>query len=451
VDSLQVISENIIFSILTLGCKVNTYESDAIRRGFIELGAKEVPFGEAADIMVINTCAVTQIADKKSRQMLHRAKRKNPEAIVVATGCHAQEEKEEIIKSKTADLVIGNNLKNQIPELALEAYMKRKNPNYGEETEGLFTVDLSKQTDYEPMFVTTMSEHTRAFIKIQDGCNQFCSYCIIPYLRGRIRSRSEEDVIKEVKGLVEQGCREIVLTGIHLSSYGNEGAEPGKTLNGMKLAKLICELDKIEGLDRIRLGSLEPRVVTEEFAAKIASAKKLCPHFHLSLQSGSDATLKRMNRKYTAEEFYTACELLRKTFDRPALTTDVIVGFPGETEEEFEECRQFLEKIAFAQMHIFRYSRRKGTVADRMKDQVKEEIKNERSEILLALDKRLNKEYRASFNGEKVTVLTEDLEKIGGKEYRTGHSERYIKYMLPADAEENQLVEIISKAENTLE
>ncbi len=267
----------------------------------------------------------------------------------------------------------------------------------------------------------------------------------LPYLRGRIRSREPEPVIEEVKGLAKKDCKEIVLTGIHLSSYGNEGAAPGQTLNGMKLARLIGELNKLEGIERIRLGSLEPRVVTEEFTALIAKADKLCPHFHLSLQSGSDATLKRMNRRYTTDEFYTACEILRRYFDRPAITTDVIVGFPGETEEEFAESKAFLEKVAFAEMHIFRYSRRKGTVADRMKEQVKEEIKNERSEILLTLDKELKDKYRASFNGEETEVLTEDLETVNGVEYRTGYSKRYIKYLLPKDIKENELVTITSE------
>lgn len=451
---LTKLSKKISFSILTLGCKVNTYESEAIIQGFEKLGLFEVPFGEDADITVINTCAVTGMADKKSRQMLHRAKRKSPESIIVATGCHAQEEKDELLKSGVADLVVGNNLKSKIPEMAVELYLEK---NAGEpltltacqkEMSPLThcqVEDLSRESAYENMFITRMTDRTRAFIKIQDGCNQFCSYCIIPYLRGRIRSREADDVVKEVEGLVKEGCKEVVLTGIHLSSYGNEGAEPGKRLDGTKLAELILRLNGLEGLKRIRLGSLEPRVVTRDFAGRIAKADKLCPHFHLSLQSGSNATLKRMNRKYTAEEFEESCRILRETFDRPALTTDVIVGFPGETEEEFEECRSFLEKIAFAQLHVFKYSRRKGTVADRMPEQVKEEIKNTRSDILLELDKCLTERYRAQFAGEKITVLTEDLEEVGGVTYRTGHSERYLKYYLPAGVPENSLEEIIQK------
>lgn len=445
--------KKISFSILTLGCKVNTYESEAIKQGFEKLGVSEVSFGEDADITVINTCAVTGMADKKSRQMLHRAKRKSLNSVIVATGCFAQEVKEELLESGIADIVVGNNLKNRIPELALQMYSEKAQNGAAPENvqasgdgdlseTACFVEDLSRESSYEDMFITRMTDRTRAFIKIQDGCNQFCSYCIIPYMRGRIRSRAEEDVINEVKGLVKAGCKEVVLTGIHLSSYGNEGAEPGKRLDGTKLAALIVKLNGIDGLERIRLGSLEPRVVTPEFAKTIAKAGKLCPHFHLSLQSGSDATLKRMNRKYTAKEFEKSCAILRKTFDRPALTTDVIVGFPGETEEEFEESRSFLEKIAFAQLHVFKYSRRKGTVADRMPNQVKEEIKNERSDILLELDKNLTETYRQLFANEPVTVLTEDLEEIDGKLYRTGHSERYLRYLLPADVPENTLVRL---------
>ncbi len=436
---------DIRFSILTLGCKVNTYESDAIKKMFADAGVTEVPFGEPADIIVVNTCAVTQIADKKSRQMLHRAKKLQPGAIVVATGCHAQEEGEKLVESGTADLVVGNNLKGKITELSLELLKKRKAEETGKEegeseTARVYIEDISRKCDYEDLVMDEITEHTRAFIKVQDGCNQFCAYCIIPYMRGRIRSRSIESVVEEVKALVSKGCREVVLTGIHLSSYGNE-TQSALELDGKKLAELILAVDAVEGLDRIRLGSLEPRVVTDSFAEKISRAKKLCPHFHLSLQSGSNATLKRMNRRYSAEEYREACEILRKHFDRPSLNTDIIVGFPGETKEEFEESYAFVKNIGFSRVNVFKYSRRKGTAADRMKDQIPEPVKTERSKAFIELDIEMANAYRKQFEGEKATVLTESLETLDGKQYRPGYSERYLKYLLPGDVPENVMIE----------
>ncbi|MBO7401915.1 MAG: tRNA (N(6)-L-threonylcarbamoyladenosine(37)-C(2))-methylthiotransferase MtaB [Lachnospiraceae bacterium] len=427
------------FSVLTLGCKVNTYESDAIRRELAERGAGEVPFGEPSDIVIVNTCAVTAVADKKSRQMLHRARTANPSAVVIATGCHAQELGQTLVDNGTCDIVVVNNLKNRIPELAFSALDDIEKNGSLSFKERVFIEDISKNCDYEDLKITEMTEHTRAFIKVQDGCNQFCAYCIIPYMRGRIRSRSKESVIEEVTGLAEKGCKEVVLTGIHLSSYGSETGNATK-LDGTALADLILAVDAIDGIERVRLGSLEPRVVTEDFAKKIAGAKKLCPHFHLSLQSGSDATLKRMNRRYTAAEYREACDILRKFFDRPSLNTDIIVGFPGETEEEFAESFEFVKSIGFSRVNVFRFSRRKGTAADRMKDQIPEPVKAARSKAFIELDLAQAAEYRKQFEGETATVLTESIETVNGKEYRTGYSERYLKYLLPADTPENTLV-----------
>ncbi len=405
--------ENLSFSLLTLGCKVNTYESDAIRKAFFELGAKEREFGEEVDVAIINTCAVTAIADKKSRQMLRRAK--SSAKLVIATGCHAQEMGEAIVKNGTADIVVGNNLKNTIPELAFEAVRDYRKNGQLTLKNRVFTEDLSKNCEYEEQEISEVTEHTRAFVKVQDGCNQFCTYCIIPYMRGRIRSRSVESVVEEAKRLVKNGCKEIVLTGIHLSSYGKED-QSAATLSGDKLADLVLAVNEVEGIERIRLGSLEPRIVTEEFAEKIAKAEKLCPHFHLSLQSGSNGTLKRMNRRYTAEEFKACCDVLRRAFDRPSLNTDIIVGFPGETEEEHRESYEFVKSIGFSRVNVFRYSRRRGTVADRMKDQVPEALKAERSREFIELDLEMAAAYRKLFENEEVKVLTENIENVNGKD-----------------------------------
>ena len=362
-----------------LGCKVNAYETEAMQEILEQNGYEIVPFEEKADAYIVNTCSVTNMADKKSRQMLHRAKKMNPEAVVIAAGCYVQSAGEELLKDTSVDILIGNNEKVNLPSI-LENWEKEHNP--------LHVHDLTREHTYEELTLSHTAGHTRAFMKIQDGCNQFCTYCIIPYTRGRVRSRRLSDIVAEAGRLAENGYQEVVLTGIHLDSYGTDLEEHENLLT------VIQEIAKIDGIKRIRLGSLEPRIMTEEFVAGLAAEEKLCPHFHLSLQSGCDATLKRMNRRYSAEEFRQCCERLRRHFDDPALTTDVIVGFPGETEEEFTATVEFLKDICFYETHVFKYSRRKGTKADRMPDQIPEQIKNQRSDVLLALTEKNSGEYR---------------------------------------------------------
>ena len=398
-----------------LGCKVNAYETEAMQQILEDAGYQIVDFGDKADVYVINTCSVTNVADKKSRQMLHRAKAKNPEAVVVAAGCYVQAAAERLEEDAGVDLIIGNNKKKDLAVI-LENYFAQKR---GEK--GSYVIDIAHTGEYEDLHINRISDHTRAFIKIQDGCNQFCSYCIIPYTRGRIRSREIADIEKEVKALAGKGYREIVLTGIHLSSYGKDLREETNLLDAVRL------VHGIEGVERIRLGSLEPRIVTREFAQALKEMPKVCPHFHLSLQSGCEATLKRMNRHYTPEEYLEGCRILREVFENPAITTDVIVGFPGETEEEFEETREFLKKVHFYEMHIFKYSRRAGTRADRMPDQVPESVKTARSEALLEMERQMSLEYRKSFLGKKCEVLLEEPEVIGGKRYVTGHTREYVR------------------------
>ena len=357
-----------------LGCKVNGYEIDAMQQMLQEKGYKIVSFDEEADIYIVNTCTVTNIADRKSRQMLHKAKKRNPKAIVVAVGCYVQTGREDVLKDSGVDLAIGNNKKKELTEI-LERFLD------GKET-GETVINIGETEEFEEMCLKETSGHTRAYIKIQDGCNQFCSYCIIPYARGRVRSRKEEDILNEIGKLAAGGCKEVVLTGIHISSYGTDRG-------GRALAPLIQAIHAINGIERIRLGSLEPGIVTEEFAEELGKLKKLCPHFHLSLQSGCDATLKRMNRRYTTREYCEKVDILRRVFGSPAITTDVIVGFPGETEEEFAETKAFLEKVKLYEMHIFKYSRREGTRAAGMDRQVADETKTERSSILLAMGKSI--------------------------------------------------------------
>ena len=372
-------------AIHSLGCKVNSYEAESMEIMLRDEGYEIVPFSEdvQADIYIINTCSVTNIADRKSRQMLHKAKKMNPEAVVVAAGCYVQADPDGVKKDECVDIILGNNMKISIVE-ALNDY-------FGGSDKTSYLVDINdKYQEYESLKINQTGEHTRAYIKIQDGCNQFCSYCIIPYVRGRVRSRKPEDIVNEVKTLAATGVKEVVLTGIHISSYGTD-------LENISLIELIEAIHEIEGIKRIRLGSLEPRIITEEFAKRIARLEKICPHFHLSLQSGCDKTLKAMNRKYNTEEYYEGCVKLREVFDNPAITTDVIVGFPGETEEDFLETRKFLEKVHFYEMHIFKYSRRKGTVADKMKEQVADTVKSERSAVLLALEKAQSLEYRKMY------------------------------------------------------
>ena len=403
-----------------LGCKVNTYETDAMTQSLKEHGYEIVPFEEGADIYIINTCSVTNIADRKSRQMLHKAKKMNPSAIVVATGCYVQTAGEEILADKSIDLVIGNNNKSHIVDI-LEGYIEDKNKN-------IVLNDLSHETIYEDMNMTTLTEHTRAFIKIQDGCNQFCTYCIIPYARGRIRSRSLEDIEREVKELSNNGYREIVLTGIHLSSYGKDKKDVGITL--------IDAIEKVaatEGIERVRLGSLEPMIITDEFLSKLKEIPEFCPHFHLSLQCGCEEILKKMNRHYTPDMYYERCKLIRKYFDNPAITTDVIVGFPGETPENFEECRRFLEKVDFSEMHIFKYSKRQGTIAAKMPMQVDDSIKAERSDVLLKLNEELNRKYKSLFVGKTTEVLIEEKVVIDDLEYQTGYTKEYVKVGVMAE------------------
>ena len=416
-----------------LGCKVNAYETEAMEQQLKERGYEIVPFDEKADVYIINTCSVTNIADRKSRQMLHRAKKLNPESVVVAAGCYVQVASEELKKDASVDIVIGNNKKAELADI-LDEYLG--NVHEEEEAE-VFVTDLSHGSDYEALHLEQPSDHTRAFIKVQDGCNQFCSYCIIPYARGRVRSRSREDVVKEITGLVAQGYKEAVLTGIHLSSYGIEHMEGNPVSQGdwnhRELLALIREVHEIEGLERIRLGSLEPRIITEEFAKSLAELPKFCPHFHLSLQSGCDSVLKRMNRHYTTEDYLRRCEILRKYFKRPAITTDVIVGFPGETEEEFDITEKYLEKVHFYEMHIFKYSRRKGTVADRMEGQVDEKIKTQRSAILLELENKMSKEYRQQHIGKTEEVLIEEIVSENGKDYFMGFTPDYIRVKIACD------------------
>ena len=400
-------------AIHNLGCKVNSYEAESMEQMLRAAGYSIVPFDEnvPADVYIINTCSVTNIADRKSRQMLHKAKKMNPDAIVVAAGCYVQSDSEGVQKDEAVDLVLGNNCKINIVE-ALE--------NYAADHESHISVlDLSVKQPYEELEIDKVSEHTRAYIKIQDGCNQFCTYCIIPYARGRVRSRKPADVLDEIQRLAENGYQEVVLTGIHLSSYGIDIEDD--------LLHLIEQVHEIEGIQRIRLGSLEPKIVTEEFAKRLSELEKICPHFHLSLQSGCDATLERMNRKYTTEEYAKSCGYLRKYFREPAITTDVIVGFPGETEEEFAVTKQYLEKIHFYEMHIFKYSKRQGTKAAKMSDQIDEQIKTKRSNELLALEKKMSKEFRDAHIGKEDEALLEEPVQIDGVDYYVGFTKEYVK------------------------
>ena len=402
-----------------LGCKVNSYETEAMQQLLEDAGYEIVPFREGADVYIINTCSVTNVADRKSRQMLHRAKKMNPSAAVVAVGCYVQAAGAELKKDEAVYLIVGNNQKKDLVEILDDYFADHENS--GE------ILDIGHSQEYEELHIRRIADHTRAFIKVQDGCNQFCSYCIIPYTRGRVRSRRPEDIEREVRGIAEAGYKEIVLTGIHLSSYGVDFKDEQKE----NLLTLIKRLDQIPGIERLRLGSLEPRIVTREFAKELASLRTICPHFHLSLQSGCDATLKRMNRCYNAAEYQACCEILRDEFDNPAITTDVIVGFPGETEEEFAETERFLKAIHFYEMHIFKYSRRAGTRAADMPDQVPEGTKSVRSDILLALEKQQSLEYRGRFLGTEEEILLEEPIEIDGTKYMMGHTRQYVKGAVP--------------------
>lgn len=417
-----------------LGCKVNAYELEAIQQMLEQQGYEIVPFAPGADIYIINTCTVTNIADRKSRQMLHKAKKMNPDAVVVACGCYVQAAGEKLEQDSAIDLVVGNNKKKEIPAI-LEEYFREKEE--GRSGSGTWVTDMTHNREYETLSISRTAEHTRAFIKVQDGCNQFCTYCIIPYARGRVRSRRPEDVLEEVRRLAESGCQEVVLTGIHLSSYGVDLEE------GQNLLALIRTIHAVDGIRRIRLGSLEPGIITEEFAEAIAALPKVCPHFHLSLQSGCDTVLERMNRRYRSEEYMEKCRLLRRVYDRPALTTDVIVGFPGETEEEFEASRAFVEEVNFFETHIFKYSRREGTRAAAMPDQIPEQEKTRRSHILLELDAQRRQEYMESFLGEEKEVLLEEKVELDGKNWWVGYTREYLKAIVP-DNGKNRANEMIS-------
>ncbi len=413
-----------------LGCKVNAYETEAMQQMLEDDGYEIVSFSEPADVYIINTCSVTNMADAKSRQMIHKARKLNPNAIVAAVGCYVQTAAQNVIDDLAVDIVLGNNKKTQLVS-AIHAF-----ENGHEKVANVEEDD--QQLSYEQLRVRKTAEHIRAFIKVQDGCNQFCSYCIIPYARGRIRSRELTDVVEEVTTLAAEGFQEVVLTGIHLSSYGmtsynNEIKNVEEQGAATPLLNLISAVAAVDGIERIRLGSLEPRLITEAFAEELAKIEKICPHFHLSLQSGCDATLQRMNRKYSIDEYRTGVERLRKYFNDPAITTDVIVGFPGETEEEFAQSKAFLEEIRFYEMHIFKYSKRKGTVAEVMPNQIPEQIKHERSKELIALGAEMSKEYRDRQMGCNTTGLMESKTTINGKEYWTGFTKEYVRVAIPVE------------------
>ena len=419
----------------TLGCKVNQYETDAMRGSFEAEGYEVKEFSQEASVYVINTCTVTNMADRKSRQMMHRAKKKNPDGIIVAVGCYVQAAKEQLEEDTLIDLVIGNNMKSQVVQI-VEQYIQ---DNRHTEDRDAYVADIAHSHEYETMHIEMVSEHTRAYIKIQDGCNQFCSYCIIPYARGRVRSRKMEDILQEVRNLTANGYKEIVLTGIHISSYGldfehtaDEQEDYGPFKNSA-LIDLIEALSGIEGLERIRLGSLEPRIITENFVRRLCKVPQICPQFHLSLQSGCDETLKRMNRHYTTALYLEKCGILRQYFDRPALTTDVIVGFPGETEEEFAQTERFLETVHFSDMHIFKYSKRRGTKAADMPNQIDPQIQSVRSEKLIALGERMKDDFLEACKDQEQIVLIEEETEIDGTKYMTGHSKNYIRCAFEMD------------------
>lgn len=420
-----------------LGCKVNAYEMDVMQQMLQERGYKIVSFDERADIYIVNTCTVTNIADRKSRQILHRAKKINPDAVVVAVGCYVQNGKENIEKDDAIDLAVGNNKKKDlvtILETFLEERTKESLPS--KTLNDTTMIDINNTDEFENMLLKKTAEHTRAYLKIQDGCNQFCSYCVIPNVRGRVRSRQVSDILKEAQSVSANGYKEIVLTGIHISSYGIDLKE-----ENMTLLSLVEQLHQIKGIERIRLGSLEPRIVTEQFANTLAGLSKICPHFHLSLQSGCDETLKRMNRRYSTDEYRQSVQKLRRAFENPAITTDIIVGFPGETEEEFLMTQKFLEEIQFFEMHIFKYSKRQGTKAADMKNQISEQVKTQRSHILLQMEQLQSKKFRESYFSKKVEVLFEEEKVIEGKSHQVGHTKEYVKTAIETD--ENLLNQIV--------
>ena len=423
----------------TLGCKVNQYESDAMMQSLIDEGCVRGSLEEGADIYIINTCSVTNIADRKSRQMIHRMRKLSPNSIIAATGCYVQATGNELVDNGTCDLIIGNNRKKDTARILSEYIVnKSTTDNY---------IDINADPDFENLSITFPENHTRAYIKIQDGCNNFCTYCIIPYVRGRIRSRKLSNIIEEAALLADNGVKELVLTGINVSSYRDDSYEADDTSDKdhYDLADVISEVAKIDGIERIRMSSVEPRVITDRFLDVVVNTPKFCPHFHLSLQSASNNTLKAMNRHYTIEEYMDTVERLRSVYDRPAITTDVIVGFPGETEEDFEDTFNNLSKLSLYEIHTFKYSRRKGTVADKMPNQVKEQIKNERSEKILSLTAAQKKSYEDSFKNEKDTILIEEIIEKDGIRYYRGHTTRYILVDVPvtsvsSESDENKLI-----------
>ncbi|MBO4864060.1 MAG: tRNA (N(6)-L-threonylcarbamoyladenosine(37)-C(2))-methylthiotransferase MtaB [Eubacterium sp.] len=424
----------------TLGCKVNQYESDAmlealLAEGCVQSDATDAtePVSGQADICIINTCSVTNMADRKSRQIIHRLRKQNPDAVIAATGCYVQIAGDSLLEDGAIDLIIGNNRKKDVARILDEYISTGKVSDY--------YIDVNKENEFENLIIDKPETHTRAYVKIQDGCNEFCSYCIIPYARGRIKSKKLMDITAEVDTLAKNGTKEIILTGINVSAYED---------SGLGLKDVIKRLSKIEGIQRIRLSSMDPRIVTKEFLDTVSKLPQFCPHFHLSLQSACNKTLKAMNRKYTIEEYKAACELIRSYFDRPAITTDVIVGFPGETDEDFKETYKNLEELNLYEMHIFKYSRRKGTVADKMPNQVDERVKTSRSNDLLELTANNKRKFEESFKGEAQNVLIEEVVEIKGKKYYRGHTERYVLVDIPVDAlppadSENEYINMIIK------
>lgn len=441
-----------------LGCKVNAYELEAMQQMLEQAGYEIVPFAPGADVYVINTCTVTNIADRKSRQMLHKAKKMNPDAVVVACGCYVQAAGEALKKDEAIDIVIGNNKKQNLLEI-LAAYWEEQ------QDADVNIIDINHTKEYEELKIEKTAEHTRAYMKIQDGCNQFCTYCIIPYARGRVRSRRPEAVLEELHKLADAGYKEVVLTGIHLSSYGtdfekhNQNDENKGTMGtevsmktetvtqkdaasvkenypyGTALLELLEQIEQIHGIERVRLGSLEPGIVTEAFVKRLASCTKICPHFHLSMQSGCDATLKRMNRRYDTAQFAQRCEILRNYFPHVALTTDIIVGFPGETEEEFAQTRAYVEQIHFYETHIFKYSRRQGTKAAVMEHQIPDAVKTERSQILIDLGHQHKMAFAEHFLDQEVEVLFEEAVEKDGISYWQGHTRHYVCARMEADTD----------------
>ena len=429
-----------------LGCKVNSYELDGISQMFQNRGYEIVDFAQKADIYIINTCTVTNIADQKSRQMISRAKTKNPEAVVVAAGCYVQNDPDAATGNESVDIAVGNNHKAEIVDI-VEEYIRSRDEgiNPGKTLGGKTVSDLSVPCEYENIRISAPAGHTRAFMKIQDGCNQFCSYCAIPLARGRVRSRNLVDISDEAERLAQNGYKEIVLTGIHLSSYGLDGAYnvfAREHNTNTALLEAIERVSGVPGIERIRLGSLEPRLMTEEFTKELASNDKICPHFHLSLQSGSDTVLERMRRHYTTAEYEEKVGLIRDMFEHPAITTDVIVGFPGESAEEFEETRNFLDRVNLYECHVFKYSRRAGTEADKMKGQISKADKSARSEILIADSERRRREFARYYIGREVKILTEDTEIIDGKEYTVGYTPEYVKVSIPV-TKSGQIMQIL--------